>query len=250
MDCSLLRNGNHTLHQKSWGGPSNFLGGPPTPPVVAPLIMVPCCGKVTCPLVVDVLQRFTSLLSDSMSSHLHSLGVASGDVQRLLDRAVNLSRLAPPSDDVTAMTSRLVAEMRQLVLDIGAANVSSDHVTEIYRTAETGRRIAEQTFNTTQHAMYIRSHCLLLHFARVGDDAKCILVTRVCLSVCLSVRRRILTLLHGPGCNLGNARGCLLVVYCWADLQSVHGFRCYDNVTPNAKCQRVLVLALCPVYHV
>ena len=33
----------------------------------------------------------------------------------------------------------------------------------------------------------------------------------------------------------------------WADLQSVHGFRCYDNIAPNAKCQRVLVLALCLV---
>jgi len=28
----------------------------------------------------------------------------------------------------------------------------------------------------------------------------------------------------------------------WADLQSVHGFRCYDNIAPNANCQRVLVL--------
>jgi len=27
----------------------------------------------------------------------------------------------------------------------------------------------------------------------------------------------------------------------------VHGFHCYDNIAPNAKCQRVLVLALCPV---
>ena len=27
----------------------------------------------------------------------------------------------------------------------------------------------------------------------------------------------------------------------WADFQSVHGFRCYDNTAPNAKCQRVLV---------
>ena len=35
----------------------------------------------------------------------------------------------------------------------------------------------------------------------------------------------------------------------WADLQSVHGFRCYDNIAPNAKCQRVLVLALCLVIH-
>jgi len=30
-----------------------------------------------------------------------------------------------------------------------------------------------------------------------------------------------------------------------ADLQSVHGFRRYDNLSPNAKCQRVLVLDLC-----
>jgi len=27
----------------------------------------------------------------------------------------------------------------------------------------------------------------------------------------------------------------------------VHGFRCYDNISPNAKCQRVLVLAVCLV---
>jgi len=34
----------------------------------------------------------------------------------------------------------------------------------------------------------------------------------------------------------------------WADLQSVHGFCCYDNIARiNAKCQRVLVLALCLV---
>ena len=43
----------------------------------------------------------------------------------------------------------------------------------------------------------------LLHFAWVVDDAKCIVVTRVCVSVCLSVRGRTPTLLHGPGCNLG-----------------------------------------------
>jgi len=34
-------------------------------------------------------------------------------------------------------------------------------------------------------------------------------------------------------------------VHYWADLQSVHGFRCYDNIAPNAKCQRLLVLSLC-----
>jgi len=52
--------------------------------------------------------------------------------------------------------------------------------------------------------------------------------TRV--SACLSVRRRIATLLHGPGCNLGQWHGCPLVVHYLADLQSVHRFSCYDNI--------------------
>jgi len=55
----------------------------------------------------------------------------------------------------------------------------------------------------------------------------------VCLSVCLSVRGRMPTLLHGPGRNMGNGRGCPLVVAYWPDLQSVHGLRCYGN-TRNA----------------
>ena len=67
---------------------------------------------------------------------------------------------------------------------------------------------------------------------------------RLCVS--LSVPRRILTLLHGPAdVTSRNHRGCPIVVHCWADLQSVHGFRYYDNIAP--KCQRVLVLALCLV---
>jgi len=80
------------------------------------------------------------------------------------------------------------------------------------------------------------------------------LVTRVCLSVCLSVSlsvlRRIPTLLHGPGFNLGNGRDCTLVVKYRADLQSVHGFRCYDN-TARARnvSEYMLVLALCLVYN-
>ena len=70
----------------------------------------------------------------------------------------------------------------------------------------------------------------LLHFACVVDDAKRIVVTAVCVCLCVCV------FVSGPA-----------VAHCWADLQSVHGFRCYDN-SANAKCQRVLVLALCLVY--
>ena len=46
------------------------------------------------------------------------------------------------------------------------------------------------------------------------------------LSVYLSVPRRIPTLLHGPGRNLGEGMvgRCPLVAHYWADMQPVHGF--------------------------
>jgi len=50
-----------------------------------------------------------------------------------------------------------------------------------------------------------------------------------------------------PDVTWKNCMGCPLVVHYWAALQLVHGFRCYDNIAPNAKCQRVFVLALCLV---
>jgi len=78
-------------------------------------------------------------------------------------------------------------------------------------------------------------------------EAKCILVTAVCVSVCLSFA----AFLHywtDPDVSWRNSRECPLVVNYWADLQSVRGFRCCDSIAPNAKCRRVLVLALCLVY--
>jgi len=73
------------------------------------------------------------------------------------------------------------------------------------------------------------------------------MVTAVCVSVCLSLAA-FPHYCTDPNVTWGVGRGCLLVVHKWADWQSVHGFRFYDNIAPNAKCQRVLVLALCVVY--
>ena len=46
-----------------------------------------------------------------------------------------------------------------------------------------------------------------LHFALVVDDTNVVTRVSVCVCVCLpvsmSVRGRMPTLLHGPGCNLG-----------------------------------------------
>jgi len=91
---------------------------------------------------------------------------------------------------------------------------------------------------------------LFITFRVIRSEAKCIAVTVVCVSVCLCVCLSLAAFPHyctDPDETLGNGRGCPLVVHCCADLQSVHRFRCHDNVAPNAKCQRVLVLALCLV---
>jgi len=53
-----------------------------------------------------------------------------------------------------------------------------------------------------------------------------------------------------PDVTWGNGRGSPVVTHYWADLQSVHGFRCYDNIAPNAKCQRVLIFALRLAYEI
>ena len=86
---------------------------------------------------------------------------------------------------------------------------------------------------------------------------------RLCDSVCLSP----IALPHycmDPDVTRTNGRWCPLVVHYWADLQSVHGFHCHDNIhvcrlslhtlqmhiAPNAKYQRILVLALCLVLFI
>jgi len=77
-------------------------------------------------------------------------------------------------------------------------------------------------------------------YCHVSYESQCILVKAVCVSVCPSPHSRT---------TWGNGTGCPLVVHYLTDLHSVRGFRCYDNITPNAKCQRVLMLALCLVFH-
>jgi len=48
----------------------------------------------------------------------------------------------------------------------------------------------------------------------------------------------------------GNGSGCPLVMHYWVNLQSVHWFHRYDNIAPNTKCQRVLILAVCLIVKI
>jgi len=85
-----------------------------------------------------------------------------------------------------------------------------------------------------------------LHFAWVVDDVKCIVVTSICVCVCVSVSLSVAACPHycmNPDVTWVSGRGCLLVVHYWADLQSVHGLRWYDNITRTWN-----VIALCLVF--
>jgi len=84
---------------------------------------------------------------------------------------------------------------------------------------------------------------IIITFCVIVDDAKCIVVTRVCVSVCVSICLSTAVRPHyctEPDVTCGRGRRCPLVVRYWADLQSVHGLRCYGNIT------RTLVTSLRP----
>jgi len=102
------------------------------------------------------------------------------------------------------------------------------------------------------HVRYLISWwVLVLHFAWVVDDAKCIIDhARLCVCLSLAAFPHYCT---DPDVTWGMV-GVPLVVHYWAVLQLANGFRCYDNievceftaltiananVAPNAKCQRV-----------
>jgi len=53
-----------------------------------------------------------------------------------------------------------------------------------------------------------------------------------------------------PNVNWGNVRGCPVVVQYWADLQSVHGFRCYDNSTERKISECLYSLYIWLLYRV
>jgi len=69
----------------------------------------------------------------------------------------------------------------------------------------------------------------------------------VCLSVCLSAAA-CPHYCTDPDVTWGTGKGCPLVVHCRGDLQSVHGMRCYGNITRTRNVSEyMLVLALCLV---
>jgi len=88
-----------------------------------------------------------------------------------------------------------------------------------------------------------------LSFARVIDDAKCILVTRVCLCVSVCIFLSLAACLHyctDPDITWGNGNGCPLVVHYWGFAIGAR-VRCYDKIARTRNVSECTVLALCLV---
>jgi len=71
-----------------------------------------------------------------------------------------------------------------------------------------------------------------LHFAWGVAEAKCILCVCLCVFLSFAGFPHYCT---DPDVSWWNGRGCPLVVHFWADLQLVHGFRCYDKLQHSAE---------------
>jgi len=70
---------------------------------------------------------------------------------------------------------------------------------------------------------------------------------RLCVHVCLSAAA-CLYYCTDPDVIWRSGRGCPLLVHYGADLQSVHGLRCYGNITRTQNVSEyMLVLAVCLV---
>jgi len=64
----------------------------------------------------------------------------------------------------------------------------------------------------------------------------------VYLCVCLSAAA-CLNYCTDPDVTWGSGRGCPLVVHYWADLQSVHGLRCYGNITRTRNVSEYMLVS-------
>jgi len=115
-------------------------------------------------------------------------------------------------------------------------------------------------YNVFKGALQMSTFTLLFTF-RVSGRRRKMYYGHARLCVCLSAA----SCLHyctDPDVTWRSGRGCPLVVHYWADLQSVHGLRCYGNTrnawqsaalirqaqrTPHAQCHALRMPAKTPV---
>jgi len=83
---------------------------------------------------------------------------------------------------------------------------------------------------------FLWTQCTLVYIEMYIDHARLF----VCVSVCLSVAA-FLHYCTNPDVSRENGKGCPPVAHYWADLQSVHGFPCYDNIVRTRNVSECLL---------
>jgi len=142
-------------------------------------------------------------------------------------------------------------ESRQLTTTTGDGKFGnwtpSEYLMTVLSGLDTADTDATRSLSFVALAVWTESATVSLHFAWVVDDAKCIVVSRVCVSVCLSAAA-CLHYCTDPDLTWRSGSGCHPYVHYWADLQSGRGLRCYGNITRTRNVSEyLLVLTLCLV---
>jgi len=109
-------------------------------------------------------------------------------------------------------------------------------------------------------SQYLALHCCMpafitfrvsrrRHEMYIGHMHLCVCVC-VCLYLSLAIFPHYCT---DPDVTWTNGRECPLIVHCWADLQSLHWFRCYDNIhvcnTLQMHVAACVCVSVCPSQH-
>jgi len=103
------------------------------------------------------------------------------------------------------------------------------------------------SYNTIPYLHLECVHGLFTSRMRLSRGEMCIGHTRLSVWLSIAAFPHYCT---DPDVTWGNGRGCTLVVHYWADLQSVHGFHCYDNIAMNVRLSLHCIAVSCSSFYI
>jgi len=165
-------------------------------------------------------------------------------------------RIAPPAVNRSSVAASIINSQKSLLqststgsYQLSQTGCAAFRVISRYATAT--RRRFKTTF-VLSLGLPLTIHYILLHFALVADDAKCIVVTSVCVCVSVCLCLSLAACPHyctDPDVTWGNGRGARSCALLGGFAIGVRLSLLWQH-SPNAKCQRMLVLALCLVFEI
>ena len=104
------------------------------------------------------------------------------------------------------MVGAIAVSRRQRRTQCAAAADAAGTTAHAADGVESTADIHVDSYGRVEPVLYFAAHCVFLHFVRGVAEAKCILVTRICVSVCLSLAAFPHYCMN-PDVTSGNGRG-------------------------------------------